>query len=61
MKGILARLTIFFFLGILACGILVPYDDETLIKAIASGVGSNASAYVVGMRRVGIKYMPDFL
>ncbi|KAK8864415.1 hypothetical protein IAR55_001663 [Kwoniella newhampshirensis] len=59
VKGVLFRLTVFFFLGILACGILVPYDDEYLKQQLATGVGANASAYVVGMKRVGIKYMPD--
>ncbi|GFZ46995.1 hypothetical protein JCM24511_04221 [Saitozyma sp. JCM 24511] len=59
IKAILFRLTLFFFFGILACGILVPYNDATLAEALATGVGSNASAYVVGMQRVGIKVMPD--
>ncbi|WVQ81984.1 hypothetical protein IAT38_004111 [Cryptococcus sp. DSM 104549] len=59
VKGVLFRLGLFFFFGILACGILVPYDDATLAEAIASGVGADASAYVVGMKRVGIKYFPD--
>lgn len=61
IKAILFRLTLFFFFGILACGILVPYNDETLAKAIATGIGANASAYVVGMHRVGITIFPHFL
>jgi amino acid transporter len=61
IKGVLARLTLFFFFGILACGILVPYNDPTLIKAVKTGVGADASAYVVGMKRVGIRYFPDIL
>ncbi|WRT66382.1 uncharacterized protein IL334_003337 [Kwoniella shivajii] len=59
VKGVLFRLTLFFFFGILACGILVPYNDPILKEAVATGVGANASAYVVGMKRVGIKVLPD--
>ncbi|WVR07068.1 hypothetical protein IAU60_004107 [Kwoniella sp. DSM 27419] len=59
VKGVLFRLTLFFFFGILACGILVPFDDPVLAKAVKTGVGADASAYVVGMKRVGIKYLPD--
>nr|XP_019010963.1 uncharacterized protein I206_04268 [Kwoniella pini CBS 10737]OCF49744.1 hypothetical protein I206_04268 [Kwoniella pini CBS 10737] len=59
VKGVLFRLTLFFFFGILACGVLVPYNDPLLAKAIKSGVGADASAYVVGMKRVGIKVLPD--
>lgn len=61
VKSIVFRLAVFFVFGILAIGVLVPYNDADLKEAVATGVGSNASAFVVGMKRVGIKVLPDIL
>lgn len=49
VKAIVFRLAIFFVLGAVAIGILVPYNDPFLKESVATGVGANASAYVVGM------------
>lgn len=61
VKAIVFRLAIFFILGAVAIGVLVPYNDPFLIESVATGVGSDASAYVVGMKRLGIKVLPHIL
>lgn len=58
-KSVVLRLAVFFGLGILSMGVLVPYNDPALIEATSTGVGADASAFVVGMKRVGIRYLPD--
>ncbi|BEI91173.1 uncharacterized protein CcaverHIS019_0312430 [Cutaneotrichosporon cavernicola] len=58
VKAIVFRLAVFFVLGAVAIGVLVPYNDPFLIESVETGVGANASAYVVGMKRLGIKVLP---
>ena len=60
-KGVVFRLAVFFVLGSICMGILVPYNDPELLQAVNTGVGSDAAAFVVGMKRVGIKVMPHIL
>lgn len=60
-KGVVFRLAVFFVLGSICMGILVPYNDPELIKAVNTGVGSDAAAFVVGMKRLGINVMPHIL
>ena len=56
---ILFRLTFFFITGVISAGILVPYDSPLLTEAIATGVGADASPFVVGQKILLIKYLPD--
>ncbi|TKX18724.1 general amino acid permease-4 [Elsinoe australis] len=61
-KAVFYRLTIFFMLGSLAVGILVPYDDPTLIAAFENGApGAAASPYVVSMLRLRIPVLPHIV
>jgi amino acid transporter len=57
-KSIVVRMALFFVLGAICMGILVPYNDADLKEAVATGVGANASAFVVGMKRVHIRVLP---
>ncbi|KAL5605994.1 hypothetical protein BROUX41_006213 [Berkeleyomyces rouxiae] len=58
-NAVFYRLTAFFVLGSLAVGILVPYDDATLIDAFSKGEpGAAASPYVVAMARLKIGVLP---
>lgn len=61
-NGVFYRLTTFFVLGSLAVGILVPYDDQELKDAFTNGLpGAAASPYVVAMRRLKIRVLPDIV
>lgn len=61
-KAVFYRLTTFFMLGSLAVGILVPYNDESLIKAYATGApGAAASPYVASMVRLRIGVLPHIV
>ncbi|KAI1342301.1 amino acid transporter [Xylariaceae sp. FL0016] len=61
-NAVFYRLTAFFMLGSLCVGILVPYDDQTLIDAFAnSEPGAAASPYVVAMKRMAIPVLPHIV
>lgn len=61
-NAVFYRLTTFFILGSLAVGILVPYNDRELREAFESGSpGAAASPYVVAMRRLGVRILPDIV
>ena len=61
-NAVFYRLTAFFVLGALAVGINVPYNDRDLINAFKDGLpGAAASPYVVAMRRLGIRVLPDIV
>ncbi len=61
-NSVFYRLAIFFVLGSLAVGILVPYNDPELIAALTSGSpGAAASPYVVAMNRLGIPVLPHIV
>jgi len=59
-KTIYIRFGIFFIGGALACGIVIPYNDKTLIAALngtSSGTAA-ASPYVIAMQNMGIGFLP---
>ncbi|KAL3423742.1 amino acid permease [Phlyctema vagabunda] len=62
-KTIYWRFGIFFMGGALACGIVIPYNDKTLINVLsgdAAGGGTAASSpYVIAMSNMGISVLPD--
>ncbi|KAL4966304.1 amino acid permease/ SLC12A domain-containing protein [Aspergillus stella-maris] len=61
-NSVFYRLTIFFVLGSLCVGILVPYNDEELTAALEnSETGAAGSPYVVAMNRLGIKVLPHIV
>lgn len=52
------RIVIFYILGILITGMLVPYDDPNLLN----GGGTAAqSPYVIAIRRAGIRTLPSII
>jgi amino acid transporter len=62
-KTIYWRFGLFFILGALCVGIVVPYNDPTLV-GITSGAKSGggtaaASPYVIAMNNLGVKVLPD--
>lgn len=61
-NSVFYRLTIFFILGALCVGILVPYDSPELIAAFKDGKpGAAASPYVVAMERLNISVFPHIV
>lgn len=53
-KTVYWRFGFFFIGGALCCGIVVPYNDTTLIAALASSSASGtgaASPYVIAMQK----------
>jgi amino acid transporter len=61
-KTVFYRLTCFFVLGALCIGIVVPYNDPTLLAAIKGGApGAAASPYVVAMQHLGINVLPHIV
>jgi yeast amino acid transporter len=60
-KTMYFRFGLFFILGALCVGIVLPYNDKTLNDLLSSGsTGTGAaSPYVIAMKNMGIKVMPD--
>lgn len=55
------RFGIFFIMGALCVGIILPYDDPTLNDLLNNeGTGTGASSpYVIAMKNMGISVLPD--
>lgn len=61
-NAVFYRLTIFFVLGALCVGILVPYNSQALIDAFRDGKpGAAASPYVIAMERLNIGVFPHIV
>ena len=60
-KTMYFRFGIFFILGALCVGIILPYDDPTLNNILnTQGTGTGAaSPYVIAMKNMGITILPD--
>ncbi|KAF2247463.1 amino acid transporter-like protein [Trematosphaeria pertusa] len=60
-KTMYFRFGLFFILGALCVGIILPYDDPTLNNLLLTeGTGTGASSpYVIAMRNMGISVLPD--
>jgi len=61
-KTVYWRFGLFFFLGALCVGIVIPHNDPTLVK-ILSGEGEGAgtaaaSPYVIAMKNLGVPVLP---
>ena len=59
-KTIYWRFGFFFIGGALAIGIIIPYNDQTLVNKNASGT-AKGSPYVIAMQNMGITVLPDFV
>ncbi|ETS76865.1 hypothetical protein PFICI_10739 [Pestalotiopsis fici W106-1] len=61
-KTVYWRFGIFFILGALCVGIVIPYDDETLVGIYDGSTGGSgtaaASPYVIAMKNLGINGLP---
>lgn len=61
-KTIIYRLAFFYVLGALSVGIILNRQDPTLIEAVAAGApGANVSPYVIAMKNMAIKVLPDIV
>ncbi|TFK30177.1 general amino acid permease AGP2 [Coprinopsis marcescibilis] len=61
-NGVLYRLTTFFVLGSLCIGIVVPYNDSSLLRALSDArPGAGSSPYVIAMQRMGIPILPHIV
>lgn len=61
-RKVFGRLIIFYIGGAICVGILIPYNDSVMIKAIQNGaVGAGASPYVSAMTSLGIKVLPHIV
>lgn len=56
------RILIFYVFGCLAVGVLVPYNNQRLLNAQASGVqNAAASPWVIGIQNAGIIALPSII
>ncbi|GME99934.1 unnamed protein product [[Candida] boidinii] len=61
-KTVVWRLIFFFIGGALSVGILVAYNDPSLVAAIANGAaGANVSPYVIAMKNLKINVLPHIV
>ena len=61
-NSVFFRLTGIFVLGSLCVGIVVPYSDPDLLKAISNAhPGAGASPYVIAMQRLRIGVLPHIV
>jgi len=56
------RILFFYVFGVLAIGVLVPYDDKSLKKALEEGAkGAAGSPWVVAIQNAGIHGLPHII
>jgi len=56
------RVVIFYVFGVLAIGVLVPYNDKGLVNAIKNGLpGAAASPWVAAISNAGIPVLPHII
>ena len=63
-KTVYWRFGIFFIMGSLCVGILIAYNDPTLVKVLSGKGGAGtaaASPYVIAMQNLGISGLPNFV
>ncbi|TKA83951.1 hypothetical protein B0A55_00184 [Friedmanniomyces simplex] len=64
-KTVYWRFGIFFIMGALAVGIVIPYNDKTLVGILAGKTGgagtAAASPYVIAMQNLGIGVLPHIV
>ena len=62
IKRLFWRILIFYVLGSLALGVLVPYNDPTILIAQEQGLsGAAASPWVVAIQNAGISGLPSVI
>ena len=63
-KTVYWRFGLFFIIGSLAVGILIPYNDPTLVEILTSGEHGGtaaASPYVIAMQNLGVGGLPNLV
>jgi amino acid transporter len=61
-NSVFYRLTTFFVLGSLCVGLVVPYNDPSLLKALSDArPGAGSSPYVIAMQRMQIPVLPHIV
>ncbi|KAJ6525661.1 general amino acid permease AGP2 [Mycena capillaripes] len=61
-NSVFYRLTTFFVLGTLCVGLVVPYSDANLLKALSDArPGAGSSPYVIAMERMQIPVLPHIV
>lgn len=61
-RTVFYRLTLFFMLGSLCVGLVVPYHDPDLVHGVSNPhAGAGASPYVIAMRRMKIPVLPHIV
>ncbi|KAG5353115.1 hypothetical protein C0989_010319 [Termitomyces sp. Mn162] len=61
-KSVFYRLTTFFVLGSLCIGIIVPYNDPDLLRALSDArPGAGSSPYVIAMEHLHIRVLPHIV
>jgi len=58
VRRVFWRIVVFYILGVLITGMLVPYDDPDLLNG---GGTASQSPYVIAMRRAGIRTLPSII
>ncbi|KDQ61937.1 hypothetical protein JAAARDRAFT_31430 [Jaapia argillacea MUCL 33604] len=58
VRRVFYRICIFYILGILITGMLVPYDDPDLLRSTGNAA---ESPYVIAMTRAGIRTLPSIV
>jgi yeast amino acid transporter len=60
IRRVFWRIVVFYVLGILITGMLVPYNDPALLSPTGAGTAAE-SPYVIAMNRAGIKILPHII
>lgn len=62
VRRVFWRILFFYVLGSLAIGVLLPYNEENLLKAIESGTGTAAaSPWVIAVYRASVPVLPSII
>ncbi|KAI6089696.1 amino acid permease/ SLC12A domain-containing protein [Hypoxylon rubiginosum] len=59
VKRVIYRLIFFFILSVFFVGLLVPYNDPTMVSALATGNGVAKSPFIIAMNKLDIPFLPD--
>ncbi|OAL45863.1 dicarboxylic amino acid permease [Pyrenochaeta sp. DS3sAY3a] len=61
VRQTLWRICVFYIIGVLVLGMVVPYDNDRLVGATKKKTSAAASPYVIAIQLAGIKVLPDVI
>ncbi|CCG81090.1 Predicted protein [Taphrina deformans PYCC 5710] len=61
IRRVIYRIAIFYYLGILVIGLLVPYNSPRLLSALAGKHTAAASPFVLAIKNAGIPVLPHII